>query len=318
MTLFLLAAGWAAAYPGADTLNLTGGGNFVGTFTISGAPGSGEPTVTGYGGGFGGNINPVGTSQSYLATLFCVDFSNDVTIPSSNSVNVTPIAAGTQFTDDTRFGDVTSWRPVQDYLPAGLSLSASVQNTINNASALQRYEMAAYLVSSYTFFSQVSPSSDTYYGDATNRGIQSAIWAILDPTTDLYLPPSSASDSGNITLWLASAANWLSADSSTAAGQQLLSRFRIVSDAQIAGSANPTQVGIQEFLTVEPVPEPSFYAMLAAALAILLWAAQRTRKAAEGAAAYIVGMAGARQAARDMALCSNRPRNEVRWYTFHV
>ncbi len=279
--LFVFVAGLAAAYPGADTLDLNGNANFVGTFTISGAPHSNEPTVSGYGGGFAGTIVNNATNQSYLAELFCVDFSNDVSLPSTNSVNVTAIAAGTQFTDDTRFGDVTSWRPVQDYLPGGLTLSTSVENIINDATALQRYEMAAYLVSNYSFFSQASPSSDNYYGDATNRGIQSAIWAILDPTSDLYLPPSSRSDSGNLILWLTNAADWLSQDANTAAGEQLLSQFRIVSDAQIAGSANPTQVGIQEFLTVDPVPEPRFYAVLAVALAGVLWAARRKRKGAQ-------------------------------------
>lgn len=278
-TLLILLAGGTSAFLGADTLDLNGNGNFVGEFTISGAPNSNAPTVSGYGGGFGGDIIDNNTSQ--LSTVYCVDFSNDVTLPSSTPVNVTAIAAGTQFTDDTRFGDVTSWRQVQNYLPSGVTLSSSVANTINNASALQRYEMAAYLVSSYTFFSQASPSSDTYYSDATDLGIQSAIWAILDPTSDLYVPPSSASQSGNITVWLTNAANWLTNDSGTAAGQQLLSRFRIVSDTDIAGSANPTQVGIQEFLTVEPVPEPSFYVVLAAGLALLLWAARRKRKQAQ-------------------------------------
>ena len=272
LAVSLLAVGCAAAYPTAGTLNLNGYDNFVGAFTVSSAPGAGEPTVSGYGGGFGGNITSA--NQSYLAVLFCVDFSNDVNIPSSTSVNITPLAAGTQFNDDTRFGDVTSWRPVQDYLPAGSpSLGTSVENTINNATALQRYEMAAYLVSNYTFFSAVPPQSDAYYSNATDLGIQSAIWAILDPTSDLYLPPSSGS--GDITTWLTNAAEWLSNDANSPAGQQLLSRFRIVSDTDIAGSSNKTQVGIQEFLTVVPVPEPSFYGALGAGLAILFWAARR-------------------------------------------
>ncbi|HLI83356.1 MAG TPA: hypothetical protein VKV17_05530 [Bryobacteraceae bacterium] len=277
--IVLMVTGWSAAYLSADTVELTGHGDFVGTFTISSAPNQNEPALTGYGGGFSAEIIGNSPSQSYLTTVFCVDFSNDVSLPSSHSVNLTPIAAGTQFTDDTRFGAVTAWRPVEDYLPGGLTLSAGVQNTIDNATALERYEMAAYLVSNYTFFGQAPPQSDNYYGDATNRGIQSAIWAILDPTSDLYLPPSSLSDSGDITLWLTNAANWLANDSSTAAGQQLLSRFRVVSDAQIAGSANPTQVGIQEFLTVQPVPEPGFYAVLAPGLAVVWWTARRKRRA---------------------------------------
>lgn len=278
ITLLLAAAGWAAAYPSSGTLNLTGYSNFVGEVTIASAPNANEPTVSGYGGEFGGNI-----ANQYI-DVFCVDFANDVSIPSSHAVNLTPIAAGTQLNTDTRFGSVTSggWRLVQDYLPAGSStLSTSVEDTINNASALARYEMAAYLISNYTFFNAPPPQhSDAYYGDSTNLGIQNAIWAILDPTSDLYLPPDSLSQSGDITTWLTNAANWLPT-ANTEAGQQLLSRFRIVSDVQIAGSSTPTQVGIQEFLTATPVPEPSFYVVLTAGLAVLLLAARRKRRAAK-------------------------------------
>jgi hypothetical protein len=274
--LALLAVGWAAAFPSSGTLNLNGYGNFVGTFTISSAPGLNEPTVSGYGGGFGANI------ASNVIEVFCIDFANDVDLPSSHSVNVTPIAAGTQFTKDTRSGAVTSWRPLENYLPAGLTVTPALQTAItaiDNASALQRYEMAAYLVSNYTFFNQQPPqSSNAYYGDATDRGIQSAIWAIMDPSSDAYLPPSSLSDSGNIAAWLEKASAWLPT-ANNAANQQLLSRFRIVSDSQIASSSTPTRVGIQEFLTVVPVPEPSFYVLLTAGLAILFFAARRKQKA---------------------------------------
>jgi hypothetical protein len=223
---------------------------------------------------FEGNITA--SNQNYIQMLYCVDFSNDVTIPDWNiGVNLTPIAAGTQFQDDTRFGDVTSWRPVQDYLPASdPSLSSSVITTINNATALERYQMAAYLVSNYAFFNNALPTSTEVYSDATDRGIQSAIWAILDPTSDLYVSPTSLSDSGNINYWLTKAAQWLPT-ANTKAGEQLLGRFVIVSDAKIAGSSNPTQVGIQEFITL--VPEPGFYGVVGVGLAGLLWMARRKR-----------------------------------------
>jgi hypothetical protein len=270
--LALFAAVCAAAYPSSGSMDVTGPSDFVGTYTLTG---HNQPTETGYGGGFEGNITA--NNQNYIQMLYCVDFSNDVTIPDWNiGVNLTPIAAGTQFQDDTRFGDVTSWRPVQDYLPASdPSLSSSVITTINNATALERYQMAAYLVSNYAFFNNALPTSTEVYSDATDRGIQSAIWAILDPTSDLYVPPTSLSDSGDINYWLSKAAQWLPT-ANTTAGEQLLSRFVIVSDAKIAGSLNPTQVGIQEFITpVAPVPEPGFYGVVGIGLAGLLWMARR-------------------------------------------
>jgi hypothetical protein len=271
--LLLLATASAAAYPSSGSLDVTGPSDFVGTYTITG---HNQPTETGYGGGYEGTITTA-NNQDYIQMLYCVDFSNDVTIPNWNvGVNLTPIAAGTQFQDDTRFGDVTSWRPVQNYLPAGdPNLSSSAINAINNATALERYQMAAYLVSNYTFFNHALPASNEVYSDATDRGIQSAIWAILDPTSDLYIPSTSLSDSGNINYWLTKAAQWLPS-ANTSAGEQLLSKFRVVSDAKIAGSSNPTQVGIQEFIT--PVPEPGFYGLMGVSLGGLLWMARRKRR----------------------------------------
>jgi hypothetical protein len=269
--LSLFAAVCAAAYPSSGSLDVTGPSDFVGTYTITG---HNQPTETGYGGGFEGKISA--NNQNYIQMLYCVDFSNDVTIPDWNiGVNLTPIAAGTQFQNDTRFGDVTIWRPVQNYLPTGdPHLSSTVINTVNNATALERYQMAAYLVSNYTFFNHALPASNQIYSDATDRGIQSAIWAILDPTSDLYVPPKSLTDSGNINYWLTQAAQWLPT-ANTPTGEQLLSRFRIVSDAKIASNLNPTQVGIQEFIT--SVPEPGFYGMMGIGLAGLLWMARRRR-----------------------------------------
>jgi hypothetical protein len=273
---FLLIAGFAWA--DVDTnMTVTGPSNFVGLYTISG---NSEPTVSGYGGSFQGTIQTNIPSQTYIQMLFCDDFSNDVSIPSQTiQVDVTSIAAGTDFVNDTRFGAVTDWRPIQDYLPQGDTLSQSVQNTLNQATSLQRYEMAAYLMSNYTFFPDPPPASDTYYSDSTNTGIQSAIWDILDPASDLYAPPTSASQDGAVATWLTNAANWLP-NANSGANQALLNSFRIVSDIAISNAPDgqKTQVGIQEFLITQPVPEPGTYGILAAALAILLCVARRKRQ----------------------------------------
>jgi hypothetical protein len=273
----LLIAGLAWSGPDSNDLTVTGPSDFVGAYTISG---NGEPTVTGYGGAFEGTIAANLPSQTYATMLFCDDFSNDVSIPSQLvQVDITSIAAGVDFLNQTRFGAVTSWRPIQNSLPTGDSVSQSVETTINDADSLERYEMAAYLISNYSFFDSGLPGWDHYYADADNTGIQSAIWDILNPSSDLYLPPENAGQDGNVTTWLTNAANWLPMVNS-AQNQALLSRFRIVSDVAIsqASGGQKTQVGIQEFLTLQAVPEPGLYGVLSLSLGLIFWVARRERQ----------------------------------------
>lgn len=287
-TTLLLIAGLAWSGPGSNDLTVTGPSDFVGAYTISG---NNQSTVTGYGGAFQGTIAASLPSQTYATMLFCDDFSNDVTIPSQLvQVDITSIAAGVDFLNQTRFGAVTSWRPIQNSLPAGDTLSQSVQNTIDDANSLQRYEMAAYLMSNYSFFGSGLPSSDNYYSDANNTGIQSAIWDILNPTSDLYLPPAVAGQDGNVTTWLSNAANWLPTANS-AQNRTLLSGFRVASDVAIlqTSGGQKTQVGIQEFLTfqggsaqVQVVPEPGVYGLLSLALGAMFWAIRRERPGGRG------------------------------------
>lgn len=280
----LLIAGLAWSGPGSNDLTVTGPSDFVGAYTISG---NDQPTVTGYGGAFQGTIATSIPSQTYATMLFCDDFSNDVSIPSQLvQVDITSIAAGVDFLNQTRFGAVTSWQPIENSLPTGETLSQSVQNTINGANSLQRYEMAAYLMSNYTFFDSGLPGSDNYYSDPSNTGIQSAVWDILNPSSDLYLPPADAGQDGNVTTWLTNAANWLPTANS-AQNQALLSDFRVVSDVAIsqASGSQKTQVGIQEFLTfqggsakAQVVPEPGVYGLLSVVLGAMFWAIRRERQ----------------------------------------
>ncbi|HEY7388819.1 MAG TPA: hypothetical protein VH640_09935 [Bryobacteraceae bacterium] len=269
----LLVTGLAWSGPGSNDLTVTGPSDFVGAYIISG---NGQSAVTGYGGAFQGVIATNIPSQTYATMFFCDDFSNDVSIPSEMvQVDITSLAAGLDFIDQTRFGAVTGWRPIQNSLPAGETLSQSTQNTINNADAFERYEMAAYLISNYSFFDSGPPVWDHYYSDPDNTGIQSAIWDILDPSSDLYLPPADAGQDGKVAIWLTNAADWL-----PAANQALLSRVRIVSDVAIsqASSGRTTQVGIQEFLTLQAVPEPGLYGVLSLSLGLIYWAIRRERQ----------------------------------------
>jgi hypothetical protein len=280
----LLIAGLAWSGPGSNDLTVTGPSDFVGAYTISG---NNQPTVTGYGGAFQGTIATSLPSQTYATMLFCDDFSNDVSIPSEIvPVDITSIAAGVDFLNQTRFGAVTSWRPIQDSLPTGDTVSQSVQNTINSATSLQRYEMAAYLISNYSFFNTGLPATNNYYSDPTNTGIQTAIWDILNPSSDLYLPPQDAGQDGNVTTWLTNAADWLPS-ANLPANQAFLNGFRVVSDMQIsqASGGQQTQVGIQEFLTFEGgtpqaqvVPEPGVYGLLSLVLGAMFWAIRRERQ----------------------------------------
>jgi hypothetical protein len=261
--LLLLSASLAAAFPAAGTLDVVGPSDFVGLFTISGAS---VPTVSGYGGGYKGIVD-----QTYTQMLFCDDFSDDVSIPANNvAVNISTLTNGSDLSD-TRFGDNTSWRGVQTVDP---SLGNTAAETIDNATALQRYQMVAYLIWNYEFFGQAPPASNVVYGDATDTGIQSAIWAIMDPTGDAYNAPLGAQD-GDINTWLTNAATWLSNPN---ADRSFLTRFEIISDAQIGlSTSGGLNIGIQELLTVVPVPEPASYGLLALASLGLVWRQRRRR-----------------------------------------
>jgi hypothetical protein len=268
--LFLLAVGGAAAYP--YTVNLTGYDDFVGGFSI----GPGVGLVYGYGGGFGGSITNNTTNQTSIATMFCDDFANDVVLGNSYAVNVTPIPL-TGTLANTRFGGFgpSGFTPVEDNLPAGSpALNPGVAAKIDDATALQRYQMAAFLISNYSFFDTLPAQSTAYFSDSQDLGIQTAIWAILDPSNSPDLAPSNlnnhpVNNSGDIVSWLNAAAAFVPT-------QQFLNSFAIVSDVNIVNG----QGGIQEFIAAAPVPEPSFYLVLAAGLAVVFWAARRKRQAA--------------------------------------
>lgn len=218
-------------------------------------------TTTGYnfqlnGGGGGATAVLNGTTN---LEIFCVDFNNDIYVPHSNySANLSALTSSGFNASTTRFGNVTSWATVT------IAGDTTDSSTINNAGALQRYQMAAYLVSLYNLAGG---------NNASNNGIQMAIWTILDPTAYAASLPSPAT--GNPTTALEEAAQWLSGTSSSDR-DAFLAGWDIISDAtMIPGS--PQSGGFQEQIT--RVPEPGFFGMLAFCLLGFVWQARRRRLA---------------------------------------
>ena len=93
------------------------------------------------------------------------------------------------------------------------------------------------------------------------------------------IEPADAGQDGNVTTWLTAAANWLP-NANSAANQALVGQFRIISDVATSQAPNgqKTQVGIQEFLTAQSVPEPGEYGVLALGLGVLFCAVRRQRR----------------------------------------
>ena len=210
--------------------------------------------------------------KSVPVEIFCVDFANDIYVPAQNySAYLTPITSNsTQLMNDTRFGDVASanWTQMNtsfiDALDAG---------TINNATDLGRYQMAAYLVSQYNV-----PAGNS----AANNGIQQAIWDILDPNTfsQVY---NAATDSA-----IEAAAQWyagMGGNGGSSALSAFLANYRIVSSTTMTscGAGVALCGGFQEQITV--VPEPRHIALMLMGLLLVGSAAVRRFQAVRGSGA---------------------------------
>src|SRR5579872_1137781 len=136
--------------------------------------------------------------------IFCVDYANDIYVPVQGySANLSTITSGSDLSE-TRFGGQTSWADLTG-LSGGLGnpFTGSDANTLDNiTSALARYQMAAYLVSTYNLKSNPTNSP-------ANDGIQQAIWDILDPNTFAVFSGATTDNA------LAGAVNWYSSNSSS-------------------------------------------------------------------------------------------------------
>lgn len=124
---------------------------------------------------------------------FCDDFANSIAWSTDYTVNVTSLTSGNLSL--TRFGAVTNFN--DNFAGTGVSVDSTDQNTLNNTESnpLARYEMAAYLTTTYQYSGG---------NNGTNDGIQQAIWDLLNPVGD----PVAVPNIGNPTAALEAAAQW--------------------------------------------------------------------------------------------------------------
>jgi hypothetical protein len=194
-------------------------------------------------GGGGGASATLGSNQNIQ--IFCVDFANEIYVPHTGySAYLSTLTDGSDLSK-TRFGSNSSWTTVT--IDDGDSDDAADSAIINSADALDRYQMAAFLVTQY----QVGQGSN-----ASNNGIQAAIWAILDPSSS-GAAPSYANDNNALEL----AAAWFSNPNSD---KSFLANFRIVSDSKMTsdGPGNPLTGGFQEQLTMVPEPRAAVWILI--------------------------------------------------------
>lgn len=212
--------------------------------------------------------------------IFCVDFANGISWSTDYNANVTSLTSGNLSL--TRFGSVTDFTNSYVSDDGTVSLDSTDATTLANTdnSPLARYEMAAYLITtynqSYVGTGNTPPSSVT----AANDGIQQAIWDLLDPVGDSYAPPAV----GDPTAALESAAQWYSNPESN---KSFLSSFVIISDPSMTTCSTAGGAlcgGFQEQLAMlpdppDPTPEPRGQALIV--LAVMLVGSLLARRFAQ-------------------------------------
>lgn len=196
------------------------------------------------------DVDEGGQFSAYLASdptqqllIYCVDYRNDYS--SDSTVNIsTPLDLGD--IADTRYGTTPT-------------ASFSFYTTGPALSALDRYVLAAWLTTQYTF----PVNSTTSLHDDQ---IQNAIWSLLS-TNGTYGPPG---DNIGVGTYITQAETW-EASQSGAALTAFEGDVRIYTSTNVAGDNDLTQdagsrytTGTQEMVGV--VPEPATLAMMGAGL----------------------------------------------------
>src|SRR5205807_1723182 len=183
----------------------------------------------------------------------------DIIVPHTGySAVLTPLTSTGFDASGTRFGNNGSWRTVTvaDDGTDGGADDAADSAIINAANALGRYQMAAFLVSQYNV-----AAGNT----ASNNGIQTAIWQILDPSS--YSLASFNADPSDA---LEHAAVWFNTTSSAARDSYLMN-YNIVSDTTMTSCGPVACGGFQEQIASVPaVPEPATLPLAATRITSLI------------------------------------------------
>jgi hypothetical protein len=201
--------------------------------------------------------------------LYCVDFENDVYIPSQvYTANITPITNGSNLSNTVYGRTSSAWAPGDQALPINFTVNSFTDTTgsFTPASGLQRYQMAAWLISQYSAL------------NADKNAIQDAIWTALEVTppsgeTGPKFPAITGKTKTDMNLLLSEAADYVSAPD-TSAKEDFFSEFKVVTQIAPIYLHSPNQ--IQEFMIINP--EPAAMAILVAGIfGVLAWMKLRRR-----------------------------------------
>jgi hypothetical protein len=227
------------------------------------------------GGGFRGTFQsgPGQSGSSFDTTVWCVDSQLFFSPGSSAEANVIRLSDAAHFNATyVRYAGVNPWNGSGSY--AG-EFSYDV-GLGGNDIALNRYKMAAWLVSKYTGFPDGPNVNNGTDAGLKNKAIQRAIWRTI---YNGVAPAGSGEITGDIDDGVVGYATWLAAAAANYASVST-SEWAVVSwDVDEDGALN-NSLKKQTFLVRTVVPEPGFYGLLALGLGGLFYARQRRRNSA--------------------------------------
>lgn len=216
--------------------------------------------LTNGGGGFHTTVwtGPGQTGPTYTTTMWCVDSQMYFSSGNTGLANITRLSSLP--TAEARYGTINQPASVGD--PGWTNGFGGVLDL-----AQTRFQMAAWLLEQYGSF----PAGPTPGNSSVNLAIQRAIWAITHNTTP-GADTTGVSSLGVDDTSSTDAAYWIKLAKSSYSSASL-SNWAVVSWV-VDSSGNLLSDDKQTFL-VQVTPEPGFYVLLGAGLALLLIARRR-------------------------------------------